>query len=61
VLAVFAQILYHRMRAGEIRMRKIWAVLVVIALGLALGACTKCDVPDLLPKTCKTGTGSNQL
>jgi hypothetical protein len=47
---------YHRGRLGDRRMRSVWAVLIVVSLGLALGACSKCDVPDWLPKTCKTGT-----
>jgi len=38
-------------------MRKIWTVVIVLALGSALGACSKCEFPDLLPKMCKTGTG----
>jgi hypothetical protein len=37
-------------------MRRMWAVLLVVAIGLALGACSKCDVPDWLPRSCKTGT-----
>jgi hypothetical protein len=56
VLEIFAQILYHGSCAGDIRMRNLWAVLLAVSLGLALGACSKCDVPDLLPKSCKTGT-----
>jgi len=71
VLEIFAQFLYcvgrarswesgtpavRKDGAGDIRMRNLWAVLLAVALGLALGACSKCDVPDLLPKSCKTGT-----
>jgi len=37
-------------------MRKVWTVLIAISLGLATGACSKCEIPDLLPKMCKTGT-----
>jgi hypothetical protein len=40
-------------------MRKIWTVVIAISLGLALGACSKCEIPDLLPKMCKTGAGTN--
>lgn len=43
------------------RMCKLWAVLVAVALGLALGACSKCDVPDMLPKSCKTGTIGSEI
>jgi hypothetical protein len=42
-------------------MRKIWTVLIAISLGCGLGACSKCDIPDLLPKTCKAGPGTNQM
>jgi len=40
-------------------MRKIVTTLIAIALGLAVGACSKCEIPDLLPKMCKTGTGTS--
>lgn len=40
-------------------MRKLWAVVIAASLGLALGACSKCEVPGLLPKMCKTGPGTN--
>jgi hypothetical protein len=36
-------------------MRKIWTVLIAVLLGSAVGACSKCEIPDLLPKICKTG------
>jgi hypothetical protein len=36
-------------------MRKICAVLIAVLLGSAMGGCSKCEVPDLLPKMCKTG------
>jgi len=55
-LAVSIQFRYDRSRAGDHRMRNIWVVLLVVTLGMAVGACSKCDVPDLLPKMCKTGT-----
>ena len=48
-------------RSGDIRMRNLWAVLLAVSLGLALGACSKCDVPDLLPKSCKGGSGPGQV
>jgi hypothetical protein len=38
-------------------MGKIWTVLIAISLGLTMGACSKCEIPDLLPKMCKTGPG----
>jgi hypothetical protein len=40
-------------------MRKIVTVLIAISLGSAVGACSKCEIPDLLPKMCKTGAGTN--
>jgi hypothetical protein len=40
-------------------MRKFSVVVIAISLGLALGACSKCEVPDLLPKMCKSGPGTN--
>jgi hypothetical protein len=36
-------------------MRTIWTVLIALLLGSAMGACSKCEIPDLLPKICKTG------
>jgi hypothetical protein len=36
-------------------MRKIWTVVIAVSLGLAMGACSKFEIPDLLPKMCKTG------
>jgi hypothetical protein len=47
--------------AGGARMRKIWTVVIAISLGLAVGACSKCEIPDLLPKMCKTGAGTNGM
>ncbi len=41
-------------------MRKIWAMVVAISLGLAVGACSKCDVPDMLPKFCRAGPAPSQ-
>ena len=59
-LAVGADFLYDRSRGGETGMRKIWAVVVAVSLGMALSACSKCDVPDLMQKSCKGGTGPSQ-
>lgn len=39
-------------------MLKVLAVLFVVGLGLSVGACSKCDVPDLLPKSCNAGPGT---
>jgi hypothetical protein len=36
-------------------MGKIWALVIAILLGSAMSACSKCDIPDLLPKFCRTG------
>jgi hypothetical protein len=36
-------------------MCKIWTILVAVVVGSAMGACSKCEIPDLLPKICKTG------
>jgi predicted lipoprotein len=41
-------------------MRKIWAVLVAISLGIGLSACSKCDVPVYTPNSCRGGTGPSQ-
>jgi hypothetical protein len=41
-------------------MQKIWAAMVAVLLGLALSACSKCDMPDLLQRSCKGGTGPSQ-
>ena len=41
-------------------MRKIWAVLLAVSMGMALSACSKCDVPDLLPKSCRSGPSPSQ-
>ncbi len=32
-------------------------VLIAISLAFGMGACSKCEIPDLLPKLCKTGAG----
>jgi hypothetical protein len=40
-------------------MQKIWTVVIAILLASAMGACSKCDVPDLLPKFCRTGPATN--
>jgi hypothetical protein len=45
--------------AGAARMRKIWTVLIAISPGLAMGACSKCEIPDLLLKMCRTGIGAS--
>jgi hypothetical protein len=50
-----------RLGAGEMGMRTIWAVVIAASLGLGLGACSKCDIPDLLPKACKAGPGTNGM
>ena len=42
-------------------MRKILTVLIAVSLGLAIGACSKCEIPDLLPKMCKSGTGAGRI
>ena len=44
-----------RVSAGVAHMRTIWTVLIAVLLGSAMGACSKCEIPDLLPKMCKTG------
>jgi hypothetical protein len=36
-------------------MRKIWTVVIAVTLAAGTGACSKCDIPDLLPKFCRTG------
>jgi len=36
-------------------MRKVCTVVIALLLGSAMGACSKCEVPDLLPKICKAG------
>jgi hypothetical protein len=33
-------------------MRKIWAVLFAVSLGMALGACSKCDMPTYGSNVC---------
>jgi hypothetical protein len=50
-----AQGLSCRAPAGGAHMRKIWMVLIAVLLGSTVGACSKCEIPDLLPKICKTG------
>jgi hypothetical protein len=39
-------------------MLKVFSVLLAVALGLSVGACSKCDVPDLFPKSCNAGPGT---
>jgi hypothetical protein len=36
-------------------MQKVWTIVIVILLASAMGACSKCEMPDLLPKFCKSG------
>jgi hypothetical protein len=38
-------------------MRRIRTVLLAVALGLGLGACSKCDVPVWMPSSCHAGPG----
>jgi hypothetical protein len=40
---------------ADVRLRRIRAALLVVALGLGLGACSKCDVPVYMPKSCHAG------
>jgi len=40
-------------------MQKIWVVVIAMLLVSAMGACSKCDVPDLLPKFCRAGPATN--
>jgi hypothetical protein len=40
-------------------MQKVWTVVIVVVLASATGACSKCEIPDLLPKFCKTGPATN--
>jgi hypothetical protein len=42
-------------------MRKIWAVLVAISLGMALGACSKCDIPTYGSNACHGGAPAQTL
>jgi hypothetical protein len=37
------------------RLRRIRAVLLTVVLGFGLGACSKCDVPVYMPKSCHAG------
>ncbi len=36
-------------------MHKILTVVIAVLLASSTGACTKCDIPDLRPKMCRTG------
>lgn len=36
-------------------MRKILTVVIAVLLASSAGACSKCDIPSLLPKFCRTG------
>jgi hypothetical protein len=43
-------------------MRKISTIVIAVWLGSTVGACSgnwKCDIPDLLPKFCRTGPAPN--
>jgi hypothetical protein len=40
-------------------MRKIRIITIAILLASAAGACSKCDIPDLLPKFCRTGPAAS--
>jgi hypothetical protein len=42
-------------------MRKIWAVLVAVSLGMALGACSKCDMPTYGSNACHSGVPAQTL
>jgi hypothetical protein len=42
-------------------MRKIRAVLLAVSLGMALSACSKCDVPVYTPDACRGGPGPGVL
>lgn len=42
-------------RAGARRIGKLSAALLALALANALGACSKCDVPVYMPKSCHAG------
>jgi hypothetical protein len=41
-------------------MRKVWAIVFVVSFGMALGACSKCDVPTWLPQSCRSGPAPSQ-
>jgi hypothetical protein len=36
-------------------MRKVATLVIVILAAQALGACSRCEIPDLLPKFCRSG------
>jgi hypothetical protein len=36
-------------------MRKFRGVLLAVALGMGLGACSKCDIPVYMPNSCHAG------
>ena len=42
-------------------MRKIWAVVVAVSLGMALGGCSKCDMPTYGPNACHGGAPAQSL
>jgi hypothetical protein len=59
-LAAGADFLYDVLRGGEISMRKVRAVLLAVSLGMALSACSKCDVPVYMPGACRGGPSPGQ-
>lgn len=60
LLALLRRSLYKGVGVGDEDMRKVWAMVVLISLGSAVGACSKCDVPDMLPKFCRAGPAPSQ-
>jgi len=36
-------------------MKKIATLVILIVLVSAVGGCSKCEIPDLVPKFCRTG------
>jgi hypothetical protein len=42
-------------------MRKIWAVLVAVSMGMALGACSKCDMPTYGSSACHGSAPAQSL
>jgi hypothetical protein len=41
--------------AGAGGIRKVGTVLLAVALGMGLGACSKCDFPVYMPSSCHAG------
>jgi hypothetical protein len=48
----------ERKLAHEVGVRRICAVLFAVALGMGLGACSKCDFPVWMPSSCHAGPGT---